>query len=212
MAQHLAVASAPRGSSHPRGVAPERFEGHSTNNANAACRASGIQLCSVAGPCTNLLEAAAVESGPFLDQRSKSQTCRYRCGSWSREPIGALDAPAYSALPSEMAKVQATGRPSRRLRRCVSSSQAPALHAAPAARGEAITEKEDDLLPKQVEDGRRRRPGRLRLVSQSRLSRSRMSDHAVAQASARSMTLATRTTPAARTCAELDVLRGDSWS
>ena len=107
-AQHLAVASAPRGNSHPRGAAQERFEKHNTNNANAACRASGVQLCSAISPCTNLLEPAAIESRCFLDQRSKGQTCVYRCGSGSREPIGAHGNPACSTLPPKVAKVPAT--------------------------------------------------------------------------------------------------------
>ena len=107
--QHLAVVPAPRGSSHPGVAAPERLEEHSTGNANARRRASAIQLCSGGvGPYRNLLEAAAIERRRSLSERSKSQTCRYRCESGSREPIGA----------------PATGRPSRRLRRCVSSSQA----------------------------------------------------------------------------------------
>ena len=107
----LAVVSAARGSSHARATDPERLEEDSTGNANARCRASAIQLCSAGvGPCANLFEPAAIESKRSPSERSRSQTCRCRCESGSGEPIGA----------------PATGRPSRRLRRCVSSSQASA--------------------------------------------------------------------------------------
>ena len=126
--QHLAVAPAPRGRSHPGAAAPARLEEHSTGDANARRRASAIQLCSGGvGPYSNLLEPAAIERGRSPSERSRSQTCRYRCESGSREPIDALDEPACATLPSAVAKARATGRPSRRLRRCVLSSQTPVL-------------------------------------------------------------------------------------
>ena len=107
--QHLAVAPAPRGRSHPGAAAPARLEEHSTGNANARRRASAIQPCSGGvGPCKSSFEPTAIESRRFLSERSRSQTCRYLCERGSREPMGA----------------PAVGTPSRQFRRCVSSSQA----------------------------------------------------------------------------------------